>query len=199
MGLPQLVQAEMQNINDTYSESMRWTPGYSDCSSFVGKALKSIGITPPGDSVTTDYLLSPDWVLINRSELQAGDICVNAAHMVTAMDGNTAIGQQNPHRNVATGPIDDMMAGTGSFVCKTYKGGTNAANASFNVTNAGLSSIFSFPEGIVNFFNEVTSGAFWMRAIMVIGGGLLLLFALKQIAWSGVQKSAGNVKALVGK
>lgn len=198
MGLPQLVQAEMQNVNDHYSEENRWAPGYSDCSSFVGKALKSIGITPPGSSVTTDYLLSPDWVLINRSELQAGDICVNAAHMVTAMDGSTAIGQQNPHRNVATGPIDDMMAGTGSFVCKSYKGGTNATNASFTQSSA-LSDLISFPEGVVNFFNEITSGEFWLRFIMVLGGGALLLFALYQMVGSAIKRSTGNVKALVGK
>ncbi|HEY1213261.1 MAG TPA: peptidoglycan amidohydrolase family protein [Bryobacteraceae bacterium] len=201
MALPQLVQAEMQFKDDHYSESARWTPGYSDCSSFVGKSLKTIGITPPGGSTTTDYLLSPDWILINRSELQAGDICVNAAHMVTALDGQNAIGQQNPNRNVAQGPIDDMMYGTGGFVCKRYNGSMKGVTqASFNVGTAGLGSdLLSFPEGIINFFNEVTTGQFWLRAIMVIGGGLLLLFAMKQIVWSGVQNSAGNVKALVGK
>lgn len=200
MAFPQLVQAEMRNTSDHYSESMRWAAGYSDCSSFVGKALKSLGITPPGSSVTTDYLLSPDWILINRSELEAGDICVNAAHMVTALDNATAIGQQNPSRNVATGPVDDMMAGTGSFVCKRYTGASGSATgASFNVGNAGLSDVLSFPEGIVNFFNEITTAQFWFRIIMVIGGGLLLLFALKQIVWSGVTGTVGNVKKLVGK
>lgn len=181
MALPQLVQAEMQYINDTYSEATRWAPGYSDCSSFVGKALKSIGITPPGNSTTTDYLLSPDWGLIDRAQIAAGDICVNAAHMVTATDNQNAIGQQNPNRNVATGPIDEMMAGTGSFVCKTYKGGGAVTNASY-VTNAGLTDWLSFPEGVVNFFNEVSNPQYWIRTGMVIGGGVLLVFALKGMA-----------------
>lgn len=198
MALPQLVQALMQFKDDHYSESARNVPGYSDCSSFVGKGLRAIGITPPGGSTTTDYLLAPDWGFISRSELQAGDICVNASHMVVAMDGENAIGQQNPTRNVATGPIDDMMYGTGGFVCKRYKGGVpNAGDVSFNATQA--SDLLSFPEGVINFFNEVTTAEFWYRAIMVIGGGLLLLFALKQIVWSGVTNSVGNVKALVGK
>lgn len=198
MTFPQLVQAEMQNVNDHYSESQRWSPGFSDCSSFVGKALKSIGITPPGSSVTTDYLLSPDWTLISRSDIQTGDICVNATHMVTALDNATAIGQQNPSRNVATGPIDDMMAGTGSFVCKRYVGASSTVtNAGY--TNAGLTDILTFPEGVINFFNEVTTTQFWMRFIMVIGGSLLLILALKRMTWNTITASTSSVKALVGK
>src|SRR5688572_4117385 len=42
-----LVDAARTYASDRYSQARRWQEGYSDCSSFVGKALKIIGITPP--------------------------------------------------------------------------------------------------------------------------------------------------------
>lgn len=121
-GLPQLVQAVEQFSGDRYSQAMRWQPGYSDCSSFVGKGFKSLGITPPGASVTTDYLAWSKLVKIPASLVQAGDLICNATHIVVATSNTDAIGQENPRRNVATGPISDLMAYTGAYVCLRYKG-----------------------------------------------------------------------------
>jgi cell wall-associated NlpC family hydrolase len=64
---PQLVTAAQQFAKDKYSQTRRWDPGYSDCSSFVGKALKSLGVPPPGISVTTSYLAWGQLMKIDRS------------------------------------------------------------------------------------------------------------------------------------
>src|SRR5688572_11803707 len=60
-GLPSLRRAVERYAGDKYSQPKRWQSGYSDCSSFVGKGLKLIGVKPPGNSTTTTYLLSKDW------------------------------------------------------------------------------------------------------------------------------------------
>lgn len=124
-----LVQAAMAFKNDQYSQGRRWQEGYSDCSSFVGKALKKIGITPPGGSTTWSYLSSPQWRKIARSEAQAGDLAVNATHMAIFIDNATGIGQQNPRRNVQSGPIDELMSGTGGYTCLRYVGSTGSGRS----------------------------------------------------------------------
>lgn len=183
---PQLVAAEQQFINDQYSETMRWAPGYSDCSSFVGKALKSLGITPPGSSVTTDYMVAGDWYNIPRSDLSAGDICVNVVHMVTATGNNSAIGQENPRRNVATGTPEDLMMGTGSFICRRYKNANNVSATAASYTTATQAfnplDILKFPSGVINFFNMITNPVFPFRVLMVIVGTVLLGITLFQLA-----------------
>jgi hypothetical protein len=121
-GLPALVPAVSQFSGDQYSQARRWEVGFSDCSSFVGKGFKACGITPPGASTTWDYLAWKKLVQIPRSLVQAGDLICNATHIVVATSNSDAIGQENPRRNVATGPIADLMAYTGSYVCLRYKG-----------------------------------------------------------------------------
>lgn len=120
-GLPNVLASQFGG--DRYSQARRWDPGFSDCSSFVGKGLKAMGITPPGASVTTDYLAWTALGKIDRSQVGPGDLLVSTSHMACAIDVNTAIGQQNPRRNVRVGPIEsDIMFGTGSFLCLRYLG-----------------------------------------------------------------------------
>ncbi len=126
-GLPQLVGAVRQFRADRYSQLKRWQQGFSDCSSFVGKGLKALGITPPGASTTVDYLAWSALRKIPESALQAGDLVVNTAHMIVATGPGTGIGQQNGRRNVQEGTIADLMAGTGTYVCLRYTGGAKAA------------------------------------------------------------------------
>lgn len=117
-----LVRAAVSFEGDKYSQARRWQTGFSDCSSFVGKALKKIGVKPPGASTTTSYLLSREWKKIPRSQATTGDIAVSPSHMAIFRSADTGIGQQNPRRNVQTGPIDDLMAGTGSYTVLRYAG-----------------------------------------------------------------------------
>ncbi|MEU9048378.1 hypothetical protein AB0D63_43320 [Kitasatospora sp. NPDC048343] len=127
--LPQLVAAAQRHAGEKYSQSQRWDPNFSDCSSFVGKSLKDIGIDPPGASVTTSYLAWSALSKIDRSQVGAGDLIVNTGHIIIAMDNATGIGQQNSRRNVQTGRIEDLMSGLG-FTCLRYTGGAPRSAAS---------------------------------------------------------------------
>lgn len=114
-----LVAAANVHASEKYSKAQRWQRGYSDCSSFVGKALMDIGITPPGSSTTGDYLASAQWVRVSAPK--GGDIAVNAQHMVLCTDGSHGIGQQNPRRNVQRDTLDNLMANSGSWEIRRYK------------------------------------------------------------------------------
>jgi cell wall-associated NlpC family hydrolase len=117
-----LVDAARAHATERYSQAKRWAAGYSDCSSFVGKALRDIGITPPGASTTTSYLLSNRWQKISRAQARAGDLAVNTAHMSIFTGPDTAIGQQNPRRGVVEGDVDDVMYPSKSYTVLRYKG-----------------------------------------------------------------------------
>jgi cell wall-associated NlpC family hydrolase len=111
-----LVDAMNTFRNDRYSEAQRWAVGYSDCSSIVGKSLKLLHITPPGASTTPDYLAWGVLYKVPALQAKAGDLLVNTAHMAVVTGPGTAMGQQNPRRNVATGTFDSIMAGTGAYL-----------------------------------------------------------------------------------
>lgn len=115
-----LVQAAYTFKNDTYSQAKRWQTGYSDCSSFVGKSLKLIGVAPPGSSTTWDYLASSGWRKISRSEAAAGDLAVNTSHMALFISNSQGIGQQNTRRNVQVNSMTNLMSGTGAYTCLRY-------------------------------------------------------------------------------
>lgn len=128
-GLPSLVTAAYQFQGDQYSQLKRWQTGYSDCSSFVGKSLKAIGITPPGASTTLSYLGWSQLSKIPISEAGAGDLLCNSAHIVICINSTMAIGQENPTLNVSVGTYSDLMAGTGSYVALRYTGAAASAAA----------------------------------------------------------------------
>lgn len=116
-----LVAAALTHKDEKYSQLRRFQTGYSDCSSFVGKSLTDTGITPPAGSVTGSYLVWGQMTTIPRSQLAAGDICVNGGHMIIAMSNSTGIGQQNGRRNVVIGEsVETMMPG--AFICRRYTG-----------------------------------------------------------------------------
>jgi hypothetical protein len=118
-----LVAAVWQFRADTYSQAKRWQPGYSDCSSWVGKGFKSLGITPPGGSTTWDYL---SWDQLHKVTTGgAGDLVISTSHMAVLTGPGTAIGQQSPKSNVRTGPIKDVMYGAGSYAIYRYVGPTS--------------------------------------------------------------------------
>ncbi|TFV29506.1 hypothetical protein E4K10_49920 [Streptomyces sp. T1317-0309] len=64
-----MIAAAGGHASEAYSQSERWKSGHSDCASFVGKSLLDAGISPPGGSVTTDYLGSGDWVKVSSPAL----------------------------------------------------------------------------------------------------------------------------------
>lgn len=132
-GLTSLPQACYLFRGDRYSQANRWADGYSDCSSFAGKALKAIGVTPPGASTTLSYLASPQWKSIPVAQAGAGDLLVNATHMVVVINPTTAIGQENPARNVQIGSFADLMDGTGPYSCLRYAGSGGAPAASLGI------------------------------------------------------------------
>jgi cell wall-associated NlpC family hydrolase len=117
-----LVQSAMKYKGDIYSGPKRWQKGYSDCSSFVGKSFKDIGITPPGGSLTWDYQAWGKLKTIKMSEIQAGDLLCSAAHIAIAISPTEAIGQQNERRNVQIGPIKSIMANSGKWYPRRYVG-----------------------------------------------------------------------------
>ncbi|WP_371591268.1 hypothetical protein [Streptomyces sp. NBC_00470] len=119
---PEFVRAASRFQGDQYSQARRWQSGYSDCSSFVGKALKASGVTPPGGSTTGSYLVWRRCVTVPRSSIGAGDFLVSGGHMALAVSSSMAIGQQNARQNVEVGPIDQIMAGQGGWVARRYTG-----------------------------------------------------------------------------
>lgn len=108
------------HASEKYSQANRWKSGYSDCSSFTGKGLLDTGISPPGMSNTSAYLSSADWVRVSAPRM--GDIAVNGQHMAVFTDGSHGIGQQNPRRNVQRDTMDNLMANTGSWEIRRYRG-----------------------------------------------------------------------------
>jgi cell wall-associated NlpC family hydrolase len=137
-----LVAAAMGHATERYSQGRRWEPGFSDCSSFVGKSLKDIGIAPPGASVTGDYLAWRALVKVPAANAVAGDLLVNSAHMAIVTGPGTAVGQQNPSRNVAQGPFSSIMAGTGAYLCLRYAAAAAATSAG-SAPRAGSQQIVS--------------------------------------------------------
>jgi cell wall-associated NlpC family hydrolase len=123
-GLPTLPRACATFAADRYSQVKRWQDGYSDCSSFVGKGLKLIGVKPPGASTTTTYLASSDWKKIAASDVQPGDLALSLNHVVVCLGNGMAIGQQNTRVNVQTGKVDDLMIGNKPFVYVRYRPGS---------------------------------------------------------------------------
>lgn len=126
-----LVNAALQFRGDKYSQSRRWQTGYSDCSSFVGKALKAIGITPPGASVTGSYLTWSALTTIPKSQIQAGDLLCGTAHIAIAVSHDEAIGQQNTRRNVQIDSISNIMWGQ-SWVARRLKISSKSGKSSSN-------------------------------------------------------------------
>jgi hypothetical protein len=114
------VAAAQTHGTETYSQSKRWAKGYSDCASFVGKALLDIGIRPPGGSTTSGFLGSGLWVKVSAPRM--GDVAVNSQHMVICTDGSHGIGQQNPRRNVQRDTLDNLMANTGAWEIRRFRG-----------------------------------------------------------------------------
>jgi hypothetical protein len=123
-GIPALPHAVARFSGDKYSQLKRWQNGYSDCSSFVGKGLKSLGVKPPGPSTTTAYLSSKDWKRIPSSDARSGDVAVSLNHMVVYTTNSRGIGQQNPRSNVKRGAVKDLMVGNTPYVTLRFVGGT---------------------------------------------------------------------------
>lgn len=130
--LPALPTAALSFIMDQYSQAKRNQTGFSDCSSFVGKSFRAIGITPPGGSTTGEYLVWKKLKKIPISEAGAGDLLVNSAHMAIVFNPNgslgggkyapVAIGQQNTQSDVRIDSFANIMYGTGAYICLRYTG-----------------------------------------------------------------------------
>lgn len=121
-----LVRAAMNHAGEKYSQIKRWQPGFSDCSSFVGKAFKDIGIKPPGLSLAINYQTWSSVIRIPRSAVAAGDLISAPTHILIATSNTQGIGQQNNFQNVQTGPIESLIAGVGPYMCLRYKWSTQA-------------------------------------------------------------------------
>jgi len=118
----EIARAALGHRSEVYSQARRNDPGFSDCSSFVGKALTDVGIKPPSPSVTGSYLVWPKLKRIKREEIQAGDLLCGTGHIAIALDNATAIGQQRTGVNVRVGPIDDIMYGNPGWFPQRYIG-----------------------------------------------------------------------------
>lgn len=120
VGYPALLQASAQFDQDHYSQAKRWQPGYSDCSSYVGKSFRAIHVTPPGASTTLEYL---SWRMLYKiDELIAGpgDLLISTSHMAIVIDRSQAKGQQNARENVKTDTWKNIMAGSGAYGVYRY-------------------------------------------------------------------------------
>lgn len=110
---------------DQYSQAKRGQSGYSDCSSFVSKAIRAY---VPGFPlmVTGGFLFNPDWVTVGDKNARPGDVAVNGSHMVIVGGRNSSgalvgVGQQRPGRDVQVDTIKNLMTGTGSYLIRRYR------------------------------------------------------------------------------
>jgi hypothetical protein len=110
--------------SDRYSQAKRHQTGYSDCSSWVAKGMRSVGYDAPIPDNTLGFMRSKDWRTVSAKSAKRGDIIVNAAHMAVYLGDGKAVGQQNPSSNVRTGTVSSIMSGTGgSYQYMRYVGG----------------------------------------------------------------------------
>lgn len=121
---PEIADAAMRYRGDRYSKARRAQVGYSDCSSFAAKAMRAAGIDV-GNLTTWGFLAWPALRRIDKGEIARGDLLINQTHMAIALDGATAIGQQNPRRNVATGSFSAIMMNTGPWSAYRYVGASS--------------------------------------------------------------------------
>jgi hypothetical protein len=122
VGFPPLLAALAPFRADRYSQARRWETGFSDCSSYIGKGFKSIGITPPGSSTVLEYLAWPMLEKLPDVMLAGpGDLLISSSHIAVVVNATQAMGQQNPARNVAVGTYKDIMY-PGSYGYYRYKG-----------------------------------------------------------------------------
>jgi hypothetical protein len=129
-GLPSLPRAVERFAGDRYSQAQRWANGYSDCSSFVGKGLKVLGVKPPAGSTTASYLASREWRQVKSGDVQAGDLAISANHVIVCYGNGYAIGQQNRRSNVQRGKVGDLMYGNKPFIYLRYQpGGKSGSNS----------------------------------------------------------------------
>jgi len=124
-----LAQAAHEFQNDRYSQARRHSAGYSDCSSFVSKAMKRAGMTPPTIDTTAGFYTTKLFKTIPLSQADAGDIVISAtvatvgAHMIIVTGPGKGIGQQNAKSNVQEGTIKDLMSRTRyKYVARRYVG-----------------------------------------------------------------------------
>lgn len=112
-GQSALVSALVKYKDDEYSQLKRAKPGYSDCSSFVGKGLRDIGVKVPGGlPITSFYLVWTGLTTVSKSDIKSGDLLCAPGHMAVAMGNGMAVGQQNPTKNVDVDTIANIMYGT---------------------------------------------------------------------------------------
>lgn len=127
-----VVAAAQKYTGDIYSQAKRTQPGFSDCSSFVDKALRDAGIAPPMNpwANTALYRISPEWKKIPASQVHPGDIAISSSHMVliTAAGGAAGIGQQKPNVNVRTGNMATLF-GSQTYWFMTWTGYSEAPGA----------------------------------------------------------------------
>ncbi|MFJ3812575.1 NlpC/P60 family protein [Streptomyces sp. NPDC090073] len=115
-----IAAAAITHRGEKYSQAKRWEVGFSDCSSFVGKALKDAGVTPPGGSTTVSYRTWKKLKNVARGDIQTGDILCGPGHVAIALDASQAIGQQNKRHNVQVDSIDSIMFGQPGWVARRY-------------------------------------------------------------------------------
>lgn len=194
---PALVEAVKQFQGDRYSQAKRWSNGWSDCSSFVGKGMKALGLNP-GGSTTLTYLASSQWSDVPRAQVGAGDIAVSTSHMILVTGPDTGIGQQNSRRNVQTGTIKDLMTGTGSYKFRRYKNGSNIEFAGYTggMTQAGVTDI---PEAMLATLKWLSNTTNWMRVGMVFGGAVLIWLTIVGIGKTSVGGLLGDSAKNAGK
>lgn len=117
--------AYSQYGKDIYSQAKRSQPGFSDCSSFVSKAMRAyVPMYPMG--VTGTFLFSGEWTTIKEASARPGDIAVNGTHMAIVGGRNSSgaligVGQQRSGRNVQVDTIKNLMTGTGSYQVRRYR------------------------------------------------------------------------------
>lgn len=176
---------------------------------YVNNAANQLGISP--DIVAAQIQTESDWDPSATSSAGAEGIAqfepgtfadygsgspYNAADAFSAYVKYMKVLLQDEHGNIRdalaaynAGPgnksagyayADGILKEAGTGITGSTSGTADATPASLNP--------FSWPSGIVTFFDTITSGIFWLRALMVVGGGLLTLYALNDI--TGITKKS---------
>jgi hypothetical protein len=117
---------------------------------------------------------------------------VNAQQMAKISNGGT---DWTPWEAYTNGSYKIFLPRARKAANNADPSGVGSSAATSGVVQAGFG---GFPGEIVSFFEFITDPVTWMRAGMLIGGGLLLVFALAQISnSSGAGKLAGAITDVI--
>ena len=96
-GSNSFLQYVLKQEGTPYSQSLRMSGAYHDCSSLVLRGMRAAGLDTTGANLTTRTIAGdPRFIQISKNQLRVGDILWKQGHMAIYMGGNKTFEAMNP-------------------------------------------------------------------------------------------------------